>query len=564
MTVHKIISCLAIAVFLLSPSFCFAAPGAGITSGSPFYFIDIFFEKVDVFFTFNPAKKIQKYLSHAEERIAELKALALKKELSKPNEIRVATENYKNNIASAVKNIKDIKQEEETKKILKIISENLASNQTALSEMYDNAPNEVGEILKESISSDVEIQDQIAKQTEESRSEAEILIEQLQNEMGILKEEIKGKASKTQKLKESDSGDTEKLKEKIKVLEEQTKYQALKVSGSSKIDYSTFIPYVVQIVCSDGKGSGTIVSPNTILTNYHVIEGNAECLIGLTTNATKAPSEWIVGKITGINSSLDRALIQINSPLANKTIRKCNATDTKIADNLIIIGYPSAGGDTITITNGNISGFVDYYIKTSAKINPGNSGGAAIHESGCYLGIPTAYIKGEAESLGLIIDERIGGAVNDNDASISPVDETYQQEIGKKRQEELLRQQEQERLEAERRAREQAILEAQRREQERQEAERRLEQEKTNQVNALVSEFQQKAAQIDTQIADLRVEYYNKPSDIRERFKATDATESSIQREITVQQNRIATQINLLIAQREQLRQEYLNKINGL
>lgn len=49
---------------------------AGLTPASPFHFAERFFENVGTFFTFNPEKKIERYIELAEERLAEAQVLA--------------------------------------------------------------------------------------------------------------------------------------------------------------------------------------------------------------------------------------------------------------------------------------------------------------------------------------------------------------------------------------------------------------------------------------------------------------------------------------------------------
>lgn len=219
------------------------------------------------------------------------------------------------------------------------------------------------------------------------------------------------------------SKELEELRKKIEEIESTTK-ENLSIVGTSKIAYQQFIPYIVKIICLDGSGSGTIISPNTILTNYHVVAGSNQCYVKFTTDITRPSTEKMIGTISSIDSVRDRAIITVNSPYANLTIKKCNALDTKVTDELTIMGYPTAGGDTLTITNGIISGFEKHFIKTSAKINPGNSGGAAIHESGCYLGLPTSANVEGIEPLGHIVDERIGGNINDNDTGLLSTNNT--------------------------------------------------------------------------------------------------------------------------------------------
>ncbi len=81
----------------------------------------------------------------------------------------------------------------------------------------------------------------------------------------------------------------------------------------------------------------------------------------------------------------------------------------KIGDRLFVLGYPSTGGQTITVTDGIVSGFEldrsnTRFVKTSAKIDYGTSGGIAVKDSGCIVGIPTFVQKGDLESIGRVLD----------------------------------------------------------------------------------------------------------------------------------------------------------------
>jgi hypothetical protein len=69
------------------------------------------------------------------------------------------------------------------------------------------------------------------------------------------------------------------------------------------------------------------------------------------------------------------------------------------------LGYPSIGAkESITATEGILSGFDEEYYTTSAKIEQGNSGGAAIHvKNDCFLGLPTLVLAGRIESLARIL-----------------------------------------------------------------------------------------------------------------------------------------------------------------
>lgn len=147
----------------------------------------------------------------------------------------------------------------------------------------------------------------------------------------------------------------------------------------------------------------------TFVTNKHVITGQSnlvpeQCTLTLPetgqvisipgATATVSPARdlgWLPvpgGSVAGVTNAL----------------RECSEAPL-IGDELIILGYPSVGSvDSVTATEGIISGFDDGMYVTSAKIERGNSGGAAIHlRSDCFLGIPTLVVVGKIESLARIL-----------------------------------------------------------------------------------------------------------------------------------------------------------------
>ena len=62
-----------------------------------------------------------------------------------------------------------------------------------------------------------------------------------------------------------------------------------------------------------------------------------------------------------------------------------------------MFGFPSIGGDTLTLTKGIISGFdnVEGFYKVSAVINKGNSGGPVLESQGKLIGIATAVYQAQ-------------------------------------------------------------------------------------------------------------------------------------------------------------------------
>jgi hypothetical protein len=81
--------------------------------------------------------------------------------------------------------------------------------------------------------------------------------------------------------------------------------------------------------------------------------------------------------------------------------------DINIGDKLYLIGYPTTGEDSVTLTEGIVSGFTgdfDQWIKTSAPVNHGNSGGIAIGEStGCAFGIPSEGTQEQGGNLSYVL-----------------------------------------------------------------------------------------------------------------------------------------------------------------
>jgi S1-C subfamily serine protease len=81
----------------------------------------------------------------------------------------------------------------------------------------------------------------------------------------------------------------------------------------------------------------------------------------------------------------------------------------RLGETVFIGGYPGIGADTLTFTQGVVSGQVGTdLIKTSALIDSGTSGGAAFDQRGRYIGVATAAVKGDiGGSLGYLISAAV-------------------------------------------------------------------------------------------------------------------------------------------------------------
>jgi len=191
-------------------------------------------------------------------------------------------------------------------------------------------------------------------------------------------------------------------------------------------------------VCS---GSGTIIDEQgTILTNAHVIEPGGPCDydsigIAITTDAGRPPELLYLADVYGYDPVVDLAVVRIATDLDGaaavgpfKAVPVGDSDAVEIGDQLRILGYPGIGGDTVTFTNGVVSGFASQngigdrsWIKTDATIAGGNSGGAGFDDDGQLVGVPTqasASSSGEGVDCRVITDPNGDGVTDGADQCV--------------------------------------------------------------------------------------------------------------------------------------------------
>ena len=194
---------------------------------------------------------------------------------------------------------------------------------------------------------------------------------------------------------------------------------------------TSLIPFksVVQIIAVvdlDGEnvegwtGSGTIISEDgLILTNAHVVLSDryyevVDLIVSITKEEDEPPERMFYADVIQADAQLDLAVIKVRSDLSGgaanfaslgiQPVPLGDSDSLSLGDSIVIIGYPGIGGETITLTRGEVSGFTSEtpygnraYIKTSATIAGGNSGGLAANPQGEIIGVPSAVGTGDIE-----------------------------------------------------------------------------------------------------------------------------------------------------------------------
>lgn len=160
---------------------------------------------------------------------------------------------------------------------------------------------------------------------------------------------------------------------------------------------SAALPAVALVETPGGRGTGFFVAPDTLITNAHVVEGNAYVTIKLSTG------EAMTGRVLQRSDDLDLAAIRLNDARPGQAVLPlASSRDARIGQEVIAIGSPL--GLQNTVTRGIVSALRQVgsvvLVQTDAAINPGNSGGPLLDRSGRVVAVATMRMSGRAEALG--------------------------------------------------------------------------------------------------------------------------------------------------------------------
>jgi serine protease Do len=152
-----------------------------------------------------------------------------------------------------------------------------------------------------------------------------------------------------------------------------------------------------------GLGSGVVIAPGTVLTNFHVVSDADQLKVGT------ADKHELEAEVVGKDPKSDLAVLKVKGDTSKlKPLALGSSSRLRLGDVVLAIGNPFGLGQTVTMgivsAKGRANvGIVDYedFIQTDAAINPGNSGGALVDMEGNLVGINTAILSRTGGNVGI-------------------------------------------------------------------------------------------------------------------------------------------------------------------
>ena len=161
---------------------------------------------------------------------------------------------------------------------------------------------------------------------------------------------------------------------------------------------------VVRVVGSSGTGSGSVVAPERVLTNWHVVDGQRTLSVVSAVTGGQRPA-----RLVWSSEELDLAVLAVDGLTLPPVTLGTMALRTR--ERVWALGYPGVAdhisqAHDVTSTGGVISrlhaapwpgsgGRALDIIQHDAAINPGNSGGPLVNDCGAVIGVNTSGFSGE-------------------------------------------------------------------------------------------------------------------------------------------------------------------------
>jgi trypsin-like peptidase len=176
------------------------------------------------------------------------------------------------------------------------------------------------------------------------------------------------------------------------------------------------MPAVVSIQTPTSRGSGFFVTPDTIITNVHVVGTDSTVTIRRSNGTTTT------ARVQTTSPAFDIAVLKVFDVMSNQAIIPLGTTaSVRIGEEVIAIGTP-LGFLQNTVSRGIVSGLRAVggatLVQTDAAINPGNSGGPLLNRSGAVVGIiKSGYIGNDGLAFAVAADHAQAVLAGRGDAS---------------------------------------------------------------------------------------------------------------------------------------------------
>jgi S1-C subfamily serine protease len=163
------------------------------------------------------------------------------------------------------------------------------------------------------------------------------------------------------------------------------------------------MPAVVTIQTPTSRGSGFFVTPDTIITNVHVVGTDS------TVTIRRPNGTATTARVQATSPAFDIAVLKVNGVMSNQAVLQLGtAASVRIGEEVIAIGTP-LGFLQNTVSRGIVSGLREVggaaLVQTDAAINPGNSGGPLLNRSGAVIGvIKSGYVGSDGLAFAVGVD----------------------------------------------------------------------------------------------------------------------------------------------------------------
>ena len=198
-----------------------------------------------------------------------------------------------------------------------------------------------------------------------------------------------------------------------------TCFLLLLLSGGFDGNLAEILPAIGQVLAGESasngniqvkvEGSGVVVDPSgLVVTNYHVIANGSKPYSSIWVNLVdplnpyKAPDRSLLFKaeIVSQDPEEDLVILKIVADVEGhpadkvrpfKSVILGNSQNIGFLEEIYTLGFPKAGGSTLTMTRGQISGKeeLEGWLKIDAQVTHGSSGGAVIDKNGKLIGVST-------------------------------------------------------------------------------------------------------------------------------------------------------------------------------